>query len=87
MNNFELAYPITPAAGGEPIKTVTVRRARAKDLAAADTARRKGGDMGAAIQLMASLSDISFADIENMDAEDFTKISEALADFLPKRPV
>lgn len=76
-----LAYPVT-TAGGETISSVTLRRAKARDLAAFEAAQDLG-QTEQGIAMIASLCDLPREVIEDLDGEDFVTVSEALVDFVP----
>ena len=81
--NITLKTPIT-IADGTVIKTVEVGTVKVKHLKAAEAARKDGDDMMAGIALIAAVTELPVEAIEEMDARDFTALSEGLADFLPK---
>jgi len=74
----------TPVAyNGKSYAALTLRKAKVKDLEAAESARRDGGDFAAVVALIASLADVPLAVVREMDAEDLNLMSGALPDFLP----
>ena len=79
----ELKSPIT-AADGTIIRTVTMAAVKVKHLRAAEAARKEGDDIAAAIALLAAVTSLPVEVVEEMDARDFTALSEGLADFLPR---
>jgi hypothetical protein len=80
----ELKAPIT-GADGKIIKWVEVKPVKVKHLKAAELARANGGgDMMAGIALLAAVTELPVEVIEELDARDFTVLSENMADFLPK---
>jgi hypothetical protein len=81
--SYTLKSPIK-TADGTVIKTVTMGNVKVKHLRAAEGARKDGDDMMAGIALVAAVTELPVEVIEEMDARDFTAISEGLADFLPK---
>jgi len=79
MTVITLREPISTAEG--VISTVMLRRPKVKDLKKVDAARAEGGDMQAGIAMVAAITGLSVEVVDEMDAADFTTISEALADF------
>lgn len=71
-----LAHPIE--ANGETVHVLTLARPRVKHLKAMDEAT---GDVEKAAMLIGALAGIPPASVDQMDAEDFAKASEAVADF------
>lgn len=74
-----LAYPVEHE--GTTITEVTLRRAKTKDLRLIDAAG--GNDLDQGVAMVAAISGLPVAAVDEMDAEDFATISEALADFFP----
>ncbi|MBY0401804.1 phage tail assembly protein [Myxococcota bacterium] len=77
-----LDFPVE-REGGE-ITELVIRRPKAKDLALVEEVRAKGEGVEEAIALLAILSGQPVEVIEEIDFEDFTRASEALADFFPQ---
>jgi len=75
-----LEYPVTFA--GELYPTLTVRRLKAKDFRQLDTI--EGGGNAAAIAMASLICGVDEAIIDELDATDYLKVQEAIADFFPK---
>jgi hypothetical protein len=74
----------TPVAfNGKSYTSLTLRRAKVKDLEAAEMARKEGGDFSSMVALVASLADVPVGVVREMDADDLTKLSDELPGFLP----
>lgn len=74
----------TPVAfNGKTYTALTLRRAKVKDLEAAEIARKSGGDFEMAMTMIASLADVPIDVVREMDVEDFTTLSESLPSFFP----
>lgn len=74
----------TPVAfNGKTYTALTLRKAKVRDLEAAEMARKAGGDFSSMVALVASLADVPVDVVREMDADDLTKVSEALPGFLP----
>jgi len=73
-----LAYPIQ--AHGEEVTYLTLRRPRVKDLKLLDAAQ---GDVGKTAALIGSLAGLTPKEVDQLDAGDFTRLGQAVADFLP----
>lgn len=82
--NINLREPIV--VSGQKITEVTIRRPKVKDLRALDNLPPSSGDLTRGIEMAAILTGLPSAVIDEMDASDFTKISDAIASFLPKPP-
>jgi hypothetical protein len=81
---FPLAYPVEH--DGAPLTEVVLRRAKARDMAAIEkiAGEDKTGQMDQTIGIIAVLSGLPADVVGDLDAEDFTALSEALADFFPR---
>ena len=74
----------TPVSfNGKTVTTLTLRKAKVKDLEAAEMARKEGRDFSSMVALVASLADVPVGVVREMGADDLTLLSEALPDFLP----
>ena len=74
----------TPVSfNGKTVTTLTLRKAKVKDLEAAELARKEGGDFSSMVALVASLADVPVGVVREMDADDLSLLSEALPVFLP----
>lgn len=78
---LELSRPIE--AHGETIHQITIREPAVKDLKAMDAV---DGDIAKGVVLLAQVARIPPSSVEAMLATDFTRASEALADFLTAPP-
>jgi hypothetical protein len=83
---FLLAFPVE--VEGTRYETVTLHRARARDLRDIDVLRRSLGEreqdfFDLTIQTLAVLSHLPVAVIEELDGQDFNDLAEAVEDFLP----
>lgn len=81
--NYTLKTPIK-LPDGSTVQNVEIGAVKVKHLKAAEAARSDGGDMAAGIALIASMTGLPVEAVEEMDARDFTAMSEGLADFLPQ---
>jgi len=72
------------AHDGKKVGEVTIRRPKVKDLRALDNLPAGSGDLSRGIEMAAILTGLPSAVIDEMDASDFAKISDAIASFLPK---
>lgn len=75
---IKLTYPIQ--LEGNTVDAITIRRPQARDLKMME--KSKGGDITKSIELIASLADIPPTAVDDLDASDFQKVNEAVADFL-----
>ena len=82
-NTLKLKVPLTDVEGGT-ITEVTLRRVKVKDIKQMEKTAKEAGDFDATIALASALSGIKVETLEEMDAEDFTSLSEIVASFLPK---
>jgi hypothetical protein len=82
MTTIEFKFPVEGPGG--TFRQLTLRRPRAKDLAAMTRALKEQGDVQAMIAYVASNAELPLPVVENMDAEDFKAVSEAAEDFLPQ---
>lgn len=80
--NIDLQYPIDSELG--PIRSVTLRRAKVRDLKEIDAAGRTD-EFRAGVVTLSLLSGLTEAQVGDMDAEDFVTVMEATAGFLPQR--
>jgi hypothetical protein len=83
---FPLAFPVE--VDGTRYETVTLHRARARDLRDIAVLRRSLGEVeqdgfDLMIQTLAVLARVPAAVIEEMDGQDFNDLSEVVEDFLP----
>lgn len=77
---IQLAYPIE--AGGATIAAVTIRRPKAKDLRALDTARAGGAsEVEQSMVMIEGLTGLPREVVDELDATDFAALGEAVADF------
>jgi hypothetical protein len=81
--NYTLQSPIK-TNDGSTVKSVEIKTVKVRHLKAAEAARKDGDDMMAGIALIAAVTELPVDVVEEMDARDFTALSEKLADFLPK---
>lgn len=75
-----LEYPVTFA--GMDYHQLTVRRLKARDFRQLDV--QEGGGNAAAIAMAALVCGVDEAIIDELDATDYIKVQEAIADFFPK---
>lgn len=75
-----LEWPVHFA--GEDYETLSVRRIKAKDFRLMDT-MEEGGN-ATAIAMAALICGVDEAIIDELDAVDYVKVQEAIADFFPK---
>lgn len=85
---YELKHPLEQtfqAKGAEPrtetIHEVTLRRPKGKDLRVMD---RHPGKMAQSLALIAALSGLTTAQVDELDAEDITGLGEIVGDFFPE---
>ncbi len=77
MSTYKLQSPVTVA--DVMYTELPLRRAKAKDLAASDLVK---GEARKGFAVLASLTGVPLAVIEELDIDDFTALSEAAAPFL-----
>jgi hypothetical protein len=77
---IKLDFPIEFA--GQRYEQLVVRRLKAKDFRMLDTI--EGGGNAAAIQMTALICGVDEAIIDELDASDYVKLQEAIADFFPR---
>ena len=65
-------------------EAIALRRPKARDLKVMD--RFDGREIEGTIHMIAALSGLEIAAVENMDAEDFGALGELLAAFMPDGP-
>jgi hypothetical protein len=83
MTTIKLSSPV--AHGALTISEITLRKPKVKDLAAADKARTAGdGELAGTIAMIASMTSLPIAVIEEIELDDFTRIAEALGGVVPK---
>ena len=75
---IKLTYPIQ--LEGDTVDAITIRRPQARDLKMME--KSKEGDIAKSIELIASLANIPPTAVDELDASDFQKVNEAVADFL-----
>ena len=73
-----LAYPIQ--AHGEEVSEITLRRPLVRDLKVLDEAK---GDVARTAALIGALAGLTPKEVDALDAGDFTRLGQAVADFLP----
>lgn len=83
MTTYKLKTPLTKP-DGDVVKEVKIGAVKVKHLKAAENARADGGDMMAGIAMIAAVTELPVEVVEEMDARDFTALSEQVADFLPR---
>jgi hypothetical protein len=76
---IKLEYPVDFA--GEHYDRLTVRRLKARDFRAMDSV--EAGGNAAAIAMTALICGVDEAIIDELDAVDYMKVQEAIADFFP----
>lgn len=76
---INLAYPIQ-RANGETVTELTLRRPRVGDLRELDKA---SGNVSQTALLIGRLGALTPKEVDQLDAEDFTALGQAIADFLP----
>ena len=81
MTNVKLSCPVM--IDGQAITEVTMSRVKVKHLKAVEKARQSGGDFDAAVALVSVLTGLPVEAVEDMEAGDFTKLSEVAESFLP----
>lgn len=73
-----LQYPIE--RNGETINEITLRRPKAKDLK--NMEKHTGGDITRSIHMVADLTGLDIATIEELDGEDFQHLNDKVGSFL-----
>lgn len=68
---------------GETIEFVSLRRPRVRDLRALE-AKKGEGDIAQSIAMIAAVTGMPEGVVDEMDAEDYTILSERIADFFPR---
>ncbi len=80
---LRLQYPVT--VEGREVSEVTITRPKVKDLKAMDAALDGIKDkLDQGINMVSVLTGLSLDTVEDLDAEDFTKLSEEVAGFFPQ---
>ncbi|PCJ57848.1 MAG: hypothetical protein COA65_08880 [Rhodospirillaceae bacterium] len=74
---IKLNHPVEH--NGETIDEITLRRPKVKDLRKLDAIK---GEVEKGVHLVSKLASLPSAVVDEIDAEDFVKISEQVADFL-----
>ena len=77
--SHSLIHPFQPANNKTPYEagaTVTMRRPRVRDLIEADRQMAAGGQAAGDAALIAQLLGLTFADIADMDAEDYRALED-----------
>lgn len=84
--SVKLEYPIKLDVG--VIDEVNLRRPKVRDMAAFETAMVEGRLRGTVVML-ASISGLTVEQVEEMDAGDFARVSDAMAPLMPgtQRPL
>jgi hypothetical protein len=72
-----LKHPITVA--GATIETLTLRRPKAGDFRRMD--KISGGDLDKILFLVSALASLSPAEVDDLDGEDLTAVSEVITGF------
>lgn len=80
MTEIVLAYPVE-REGAEALSRIAVRRPRVRDIAAMESARERG-EIASIVAGIASMNAIAVDVVEEIDAEDFARVTEALVPFL-----
>lgn len=65
------------------VAELTVRRPKVKDLRVIEAASR-GSQLDQGVVMIAQLTGLPSEAVDELDAQDFTIVSEAIADFFPK---
>lgn len=80
---LSLQYPIKTKTGD--VTEVDIRRIKGGDLLKSDKWAKDGaGDGEVSLRLVALLTDLSFEDAQELDADDITAISEVIENFSKK---
>ncbi len=80
MVTVELSYPVE-REGQEPLTRVVLKRLRVREVAALEAAKERG-EIAAIVAIVASLNDLPASVVEEIDASDIERITEALVPFL-----
>ena len=75
--NIAIDFPIL--VEGKPVREISIRRPKARDLKAFDQA--KGGDMAKMFALTERLTNVPESSLDEMDLADFAKVSEVVGGF------
>lgn len=76
-----LAWPVD--LGAEVISEITLRRPKIRQLRALEQAAREAGQLDEAVLMLIHLGGLREALVDEMDPEDFARVSEAMRDFFP----
>ncbi|MBJ7543275.1 phage tail assembly protein [Rhodomicrobium udaipurense] len=79
---FTLEFPVK--VGGKAFNLLTLRRPKVRDVRDVERVRQADGDFAAGIALAAVVTGLPVDAVEDMDAADFMKLSEAVAGFMPR---
>ncbi len=76
METIKLKYPIEVA--GEKITNLNLRRVTVGDL---ELMNKESDELGKSIRLLSLIGEVAPEDVRKLDAHDFSKASEVVADF------
>lgn len=77
-DTIQLNYPVT--INGVETDQLTIRRPKVRDIKLMD---KHKGDISKSIGLLSALCEVPPEAIEELDAEDFAKVSARVAGFMP----
>lgn len=84
-NAYPLKYPFD-LPDGTQLTELKLRRAKAKDIIALETAAKEGrGNAAVTLAFLGSVNGLSVDELSEIDAEDLLEVSELVVGFLPKR--
>jgi len=80
-----LLVPIPRSSDGTEVKDVVMRRPKGKEIREIEKRTDEDGAIVATYHMIASLTGLTFEDVDKMDGEDVMILSEMVTDFLPKQ--
>lgn len=81
MTKIDLEFPVTN--GSETVKSITLRRAKVKDIEKIQSAVEAGGEIAGSIVSVSCLSGLPEDVVREIDGADYVRIAEAISGFLP----
>lgn len=83
-NTTPVALAVPVEWQGQKIAEVSVRRPKVKDLRAIEAASRGQSQLDQGASMIAQLTGLPVEAVDELDAQDFTAISEVIAGFFPQ---
>ena len=80
MKTIKLATPIEH--GGKRHDALTFRKPKAKDMVVAETVSKNMGQFGQTLAMLASMADVTFQAMQELEIDDVNTIVDQLGDWL-----